>query len=153
MGRVTLQSSAVIPAQSEILTIGNVEKDIINPSNDIVIEPMPSGLNDHDTVLIAATLCSNEQLQNGVPVRIMNTSMEDVTLCEGQTIGFASAVVDVQQVDNTENDSDVIINRIRRLKSEVRHTVNLLESSSTPPSENLHSNLNELYEKKFKWTR
>ena len=61
VGRVTLQSSAVIPTQGEILTIGNVEKDIINPSNDIVIEPLPSGLNNHNTVLIAATLCSDEQ--------------------------------------------------------------------------------------------
>ena len=78
----------------------------------------------------------------------MNTSVEDVTLCEGQTVGFASAVVDVQQVDNKENDSDVIINRICRLKSDVRHTVNLPESPSIPPTENLHPILNELFEKK-----
>ena len=147
VGRVTLHSPAVIPAQSEILTIGHVEKDVIEPSQEILIEPLPSGLDfHHNTVIVAATLCNYQQIENGVPVRIMNTSTEDVTLPKGKTVGFASAVEDVKEVDNQENDAGVIINRIRQVKHNTTRATCLPESIPSPPVETLHPALNELWQ-------
>ena len=147
VARVALQSPAVIPAQSEILTTGLVEKDIVDPCQEIIIEPFPSGLDDHqNAVIVAATLCNYDKIETGVPVRIMNTSTEDVTLPKGKTVGFASAVDNVQEVADQENDASVIINRIRRVNhSNVRATCPP-ETPSSYPTEVLHPALNELFQ-------
>ena len=148
--RVTLKSSIVVPPNSEILTTGCVEKSTEdnNSNNDVIIEPLPAGLRNKESVLVAATLCNEDQVKYGAPLRLMNTTSESISMLAGQTVAYASDVIDLQEIDHRENSSSVIINRISG--ANVAATTQP-PSSATTKSDNvstqLHNDLNELYER------
>ena len=148
--RVTLKSSIVVPPNSEILTTGCVEKSTEdnNSNNDVIIEPLPAGLRNKESVLVAATLCNEDQVKYGAPLRLMNTTSESISMLAVQTVAYASDVIDLQEIDHRENSSSVIINRISG--ANVAATTQP-PSSATTKSDNvstqLHNDLNELYER------
>ena len=147
--RVTLESLLLFPPNSEILTTGCVEKSTEdNNSNDVIIEPLPAGLRNKESVLVAATLCNEEQVKSGAPLRLMNTTSESISMLAGQTVAYASDVIDIQEIDNRENSQSVIINRVSG--ANVTATTQS-HSSATIKTDNvstqLHSDLNELYER------
>ena len=98
--RVCLQSDTFIPARSEAV-IGTYIPDRML-TDGIVIEPLAVGLRD-DSLQVGASLV-NSSLPT-MPVRVMNTSSEDITVCAGTTIGLAHEVNDVIVLDNEDEQN------------------------------------------------
>ena len=146
IGRVTLQSSIVVPANCEMLTAGCIHNVVNCNDKGVIIEPVPSGLRQ-SAIIVGATLCNAHQIKSGVPVRIMNTSAEDISLQKGQTVAIASEVVHIQPIDSRENDAKSIINRVSRVNVQP-HSSNMATGIHEHVSVNeLHPSLNEMYEK------
>ena len=94
VNRVCLNSDTIIPARSEAIAHACIPDR--SPTDDIVIEPLAGGL-PNDALLVGACLVSSSTI---MPVRIMDTSSEDIKMCAGTTIGRAHEICDVVIIDN-----------------------------------------------------
>ena len=96
VNRVCLKSDTIIPARSE--AVAHTYMPDLSLTDDIVIEPLSEGLRT-DSLLVGACLVSSS---SSMPIRIMNTSTEDINICAGTTIGRAHAVCNVITIDDDE---------------------------------------------------
>ena len=96
VNRVCLKSDTIIPARSK--AVAHTYMPDRSLTDDIVIEPLSEGLRT-DSLLVGACLVSSS---SSMPIRIMNTSSEDINICAGTTIGRAHAVCNVITIDDDE---------------------------------------------------
>ena len=95
VNRVCLKSDTIIPARFEAVAHTYIPDRTL--TDDIVIEPLAEGLRD-ESLLVGASIVNSSSPT--MPVRVMNTSSEDITVRAGTTIGLAHEVNDVIVFDN-----------------------------------------------------
>ena len=99
---VNLSNDIIVPAYSEQITSGTADLKSFG-SRFGVVEPMPDGMNVSD-VLVGSTLVDVSRTDIGIPVRLMNTSPEDILLRKGTKVAFMYAAADIGEIAGTEND-------------------------------------------------
>jgi hypothetical protein len=99
MYKVNLVRDTVVPAYSEFIVDGRAN---YNGSSIGVIEPI-HGTPILDVVTVGATLVDWSQHNTTVPVRVLNSSMEDIRLHQGMTLGQICEVTEVAVLAGEEN--------------------------------------------------
>lgn len=89
--RVALRESTELPANSEKI----IEGLVVGPGDFVsrygVLEPTEMK-DDFENIMIARSLCNACRSDIGIPVRVMNTSQEVLTLQSGMTLGYLHGV-------------------------------------------------------------
>ena len=132
VNRVCLKSDTIIPARSEAVAHTCIPDQSL--TDDIVIEPLSEGLRN-DSLLVGACLVSSS---SSMPVRIMNTSSEDINMCAGTTIGRAHEVCNVITINDDEVHEGNTAIRSCHVQADINSNV------STEP---LHPIVDELYQR------
>ena len=102
IARVTLKRSVTIPATSEFVVTGNVDKAESIDTRFATLEPIAE---DGRRVMIARSLV--DPFGKGIPVRFINTSKSPVKLKKGYLLGELHAVDDlVQAIEELEEAED-----------------------------------------------
>ena len=148
ISRVNLKHDAIVPAHCEMIVNGYIKHHDFD-GDDFMVEPLPGGMRN-GSLLIGAVVVKSAQATTGVPIRIMNTSTEDIKLNANTTIGIAHEVADITIIDEAENNN---FNREDRLSRVCR--VHTHPGKFTSPSplhrdgevENMHPIVNELCER------
>ena len=79
----------VIPIQSEVVTEGQLESGSLYGSGLALVGP--ASMRAPDAGILAGH-CLNDTSSGDVPQKVMNTSSEDVFMCEGMSVTFKSRV-------------------------------------------------------------
>ena len=132
--RVTLQEDVVVPATSQCIALGEADVTAFR-SQYGVIEPIPGESE------LGAMVCStfvDPYGGNGLPVRLLNPSAENVKLRKGTTIGYLHQIRDYITIQEDESKgADAAINRVSVGASNVKaHDV----STWPQPLQELYAN-------------
>ena len=88
-----------IPAKSEIVIGGQLETKTFNGEFGVISKPCSLKVKN---ILIGNTLVDMNKSNTGLPVRILNSSVEDVTLRKGTVIGKLEEVSNIIPFENNE---------------------------------------------------
>ena len=100
--RVALTDDVVIPAASQIVVQGETTAEDF-ASECGVIEPLPCG--EKLGVLVGSTLVDPDQ---GLPVRMMNPTAEDIVLRKGTVVGYMHQVEALTSLHPDESSNKAI---------------------------------------------
>ena len=95
--RVYLQEDTIVPASCEVILPGMVEGKGLNTCSAIV-EPYPMSNLSEKQLLVGCTLVDPQRADINIPVRLVNTGNEDVTLEKGAILGLITTVDTMEEI-------------------------------------------------------
>ena len=152
INKVTLTRDFTIPAYSESILHGQTSGSV--EGKFAIVEPVLL-IDDQNTPLVLGrSLIDTRRHDIGIPVRVMNTSDEDIKVHAGMKIGYIHEVEHVEEIDEQENtDIDHLCRSysVCKLHSiDLKNTDSHNDSKSSVPGSNVEhwcTDLKSLYKR------